>query len=130
MKELNSLGTYAEKKLLALINRLSAVMRTKTLDLQAIDAALLRLEGWSRDEDYLVRSFQFQNFAAAFGFMTQVALISENLGHHPIWTQDGAVVEVKLTTHSADGITHLDCTLAGKMNVVAHNMGLQPETTA
>ena len=49
------------------------------LDAGARDAALASLPGWDydADRDGLRRRFVFADFVAAFGFMTQVALLAE-----------------------------------------------------
>jgi 4a-hydroxytetrahydrobiopterin dehydratase len=48
--------------------------------------------------------------------MTRVALMAEKMDHHPEWTNVYNRVEVKLSTHSAGGVTELDIKLAKKMD--------------
>jgi 4a-hydroxytetrahydrobiopterin dehydratase len=43
----------------------------------------------------------FADFAEAFAFMTRVALIAEQLDHHPEWSNVWNRVSIKLCTHSA-----------------------------
>jgi 4a-hydroxytetrahydrobiopterin dehydratase len=83
--------------------------------------ALSRLAGWSvvAGRDAIQRSFKFKSFGEAFGFMTRVALIAENLDHHPEWFNVYNRVDVVLATHDAGGVTALDVTLADAMNTVA-----------
>lgn len=84
-------------------------------------AALARLDGWSAaaGRDALTKSYRFKDFADAFGFMSRVALTAEQLDHHPEWTNVYNRVDVLLTTHSADGVTELDVTLATAMDEAA-----------
>jgi 4a-hydroxytetrahydrobiopterin dehydratase len=85
-------------------------------------AALLpTLSNWSLAEgrDALQRTFKFADFATAFGFMTHVAIIAEKMDHHPEWFNVYNRVEVTLTTHDADGLSHRDITLARTMDAVA-----------
>jgi 4a-hydroxytetrahydrobiopterin dehydratase len=89
-----------------------------------IDAALAQLEGWSRDGNRLRRRFQFPDFAAAFAWMTGVALVAEKLDHHPDWTNVYGRVDVALTTHDAGGITARDVELAAAMNRLAGSRGI------
>ena len=48
-------------------------------------AALEGLDNWTLldDRDAITRTFQFADFNAAFGWMTQVAMIAEQMDHHP-----------------------------------------------
>ncbi len=88
-------------------------------------AALLDgLHGWSDvpERDAITRSFKFKNFNAAFGFMSRVALKAEKMDHHPEWFNVYNLVDVILTTHSADGVTELDATLAKFMDKIAGEM--------
>lgn len=76
--------------------------------------ALDGLPDWDYDEarDAIRRNIVFTDFAEAFGFMTQVALIAERANHHPEWTNVWNRVEVLLTTHDAGGLSHRDIELA------------------
>ncbi len=76
--------------------------------------ALDGLSDWDYDEarDAITRSIVFTDFAEAFGFMTQVALIAEKMDHHPEWTNVWNRVEILLTTHDAGGLSTRDVELA------------------
>ena len=85
-------------------------------------AALARLPGWSRadgERDAIRRTFRFKDFNAAFGFMTRVAIRADQLDHHPEWFNVYNRVDVRLTTHSAGGVTALDFRLAEAMEKAA-----------
>lgn len=73
------------------------------------------LPHWKHDtqRDAIERHFTFADFVQAFGFMTQVALAAERLGHHPEWRNVYDRVDIVLTTHDAGGLTPLDIELAG-----------------
>ena len=90
----------------------------KLLTAEERRAALALLEGWEESEGgkALQKSFRFKSFNAAFGFMTRVALIADKMDHHPDWTNVYNRVDVRLSTHSAGGVTELDVRLATKMN--------------
>ncbi len=92
---------------------MSPLTRLAHADLQK---ALKDLTGWSIQGDKLHRQFQFASFVEAFGFMTQLALVAESLGHHPEWFNVYNRVTIDLTTHDAGGITELDVQFAQKAN--------------
>jgi len=43
------------------------------------------MNNWKEENNALIAHFQFDNFSIAFGFMAQVALLSEKMNHHPDW---------------------------------------------
>ncbi|MCB1449194.1 MAG: 4a-hydroxytetrahydrobiopterin dehydratase [Nitratireductor sp.] len=83
--------------------------------------ALASLPEWKLSDagDAIVRSFTFKDFNEAFGFMTQVALHAEKIDHHPEWSNVWRKVDVRLTTHSVHGLSHLDFEMAKFMNAMA-----------
>lgn len=90
-------------------------------------AALSGLDGWSddADRDAITKTFWFESFDAAFGFMTRVAIRAESMVHHPEWTNVYGRVDVLMTTHSAGGLTQLDIDLAMFMDKAAAATGAQ-----
>lgn len=98
-------------------------MSRDRLDSAAIDEALSSLNGWVLEEGgaAIRKEFKFKNFSEAFAFMTRAALAAEKLDHHPEWSNVYNKVDVRLTTHSADGLTALDFELAKKMDRFAGN---------
>jgi len=77
------------------------------------------LPGWERRGDRIARSFRFDDFVSAFGWMTSVALVAERMDHHPEWRNVYSRVEVELTTHDAGGLTARDFELAEAMERLA-----------
>ncbi len=75
---------------------------------------LATLDGWRYDEQRraLHRHFRFGDFAAAFGFMTHVAIIAEKADHHPEWSNVYNRLDIWLTTHDAGGVSERDVELA------------------
>ncbi len=62
----------------------------------------------AREGKAITRTFQFQDFSEAWGFMSRVALIADRHDHHPEWFNVYAKVEVTLTTHDAGGLSVRD----------------------
>ena len=85
------------------------------------EAALAQLTGWSAAEgrDAITKTFNFNDFNAAFGWMSRIALAAAQLDHHPEWFNVYSRVEVLLATHDAGGVTDLDVTLAKLMDAAA-----------
>ena len=48
----------------------------------------------------------------AWGFMSRVALQAEKMDHHPEWFNVYNKVQVTLSTHDANGLSHKDIKLA------------------
>src|SRR3546814_4803588 len=82
--------------------------------------ALADLSGWVYDakRDAITRSFRFDDFNGAFGFMAQVALLAEKADHHPEWFNVYNRVDILLTTHDADGLSNRDVKLARKIDAL------------
>ena len=77
--------------------------------------------GWQMVEgrDAITRTYVFEDFTAAFGFMARAALWAEKWNHHPEWSNVYKTVTVTLTTHDVGGLSALDLKLARKMDQIA-----------
>jgi len=100
-------------------------MKQPKLQPAAIREKLGSLDGWvlKDGEAAIGKSFKFQNFVEAFGFMTEVALAAEKLDHHPEWFNVYSRVDVTLSTHDSKGLTELDFKLAAAMDKAARRGG-------
>ena len=84
-----------------------------TAKITPADAVAQLSSGWRPDgDDAIACSLRFEDFNAAFGFMTRVALWADKADHHPEWSNVYNRVEVRLTTHDAGGVTDKDLALA------------------
>jgi 4a-hydroxytetrahydrobiopterin dehydratase len=83
-----------------------------------VTQALSELTGWIKiqERDAIRKTFAFQDFVTAFGWMTQVAILAEKMNHHPEWYNVYKRVEVTLSTHDVDGLSQRDFTLAKLMD--------------
>jgi 4a-hydroxytetrahydrobiopterin dehydratase len=93
-------------------------MRAEKLNEQQIAIQLESLDGWTIQNGKLHRSYECKDFVAAFGKMTQVALVAQAMNHHPEWFNVWNKVTFDLSTHSVGGISNLDFELAGKIHQV------------
>jgi len=74
------------------------------------------LPDWSVVNGKLHRGLIFNTFVEAFGFLTQVALIAESMGHHPELGNVYNRVMIDLTTHDTGGLSSLDRELATRID--------------
>ena len=91
-------------------------MRPSKMTDEEIRNNLADVPGWEMIDGKLHRSFKFENFSRAFGFMTSLALVAEAKNHHPEWSNVYNRVVIDLNTHDAGGITALDFELAAAAN--------------
>lgn len=94
-----------------MVERLSEAERADAID---------GLPDWDYDEarDAITRTIVFGDFAEAFGFMAQIALVAEKMDHHPEWLNVWNRVEITLTTHDAGGLSERDIELADAIDAV------------
>ena len=80
----------------------------------ALAEAIAGLDGWSKVDgrDAIIKSYQFADFNAAFGWMTRAALRAEKSDHHPEWFNVYNRVDVTLASHDGDGVSTRDIDLA------------------
>jgi 4a-hydroxytetrahydrobiopterin dehydratase len=75
---------------------------------------------WKIRDGKLEKSFQFENYAEAVGFINQIADIADEYNHHPdIFLYDYKKVKVYLVTHDASNtITNLDYQISEKIDAM------------
>ncbi|MBL6649753.1 MAG: 4a-hydroxytetrahydrobiopterin dehydratase [Flavobacteriaceae bacterium] len=84
---------------------------------EQINFSLNQLDNnWKITENKLHIIFEFKDFKSTFNFMNKVALESEKINHHPLWTNDYNKLDIKLFTHDKGKITELDFKLAKIIN--------------
>jgi 4a-hydroxytetrahydrobiopterin dehydratase len=72
---------------------------------------------WTEENNQLSRTFLFRDFNEAFGFITRVALVAEQMNHHPWWLNVWNRVEIRLSTHDAGNVvTERDRKLAAAID--------------
>lgn len=94
---------------------------TQKLTDDEIAAGLEELEGWTLLEDRpaISKKFKFRDFPTAWNFMDDVAGYSDEISHHPEWTNIYNRVEIILSTHDVGGLSELDLDLAAFIDEAA-----------
>ncbi len=77
-------------------------------------------ELWQREGAAIVREWKFPDFRTAMAFANRVADAAEAANHHPdIHVHGFNKVRLRLTTHSAGGLTSRDFELASTIDALA-----------
>lgn len=77
-----------------------------------------RCPNWTCRDGALRRTVVFADFSEAFGFMARVALVAEQLDHHPDWSNSWNRVELAITSHDAGGVTERCFTFAERVDAL------------
>src|SRR4051812_14016245 len=88
---------------------------------EEIATNLAALGGWTRVEGRpaIAKRFLWSDFNEAWGFMCRVALVAEQMNHHPEWFNVWNPVDITLSTHAAGGLSRLDFELATAIERIA-----------
>jgi len=83
-----------------------------------VDTALADL-AWERTGDEIVKVHRSADFASSLAFVNAMGVLAEEMNHHPDVDIRWNVVTLRLTSHSAGGITALDIELARRIDALA-----------
>jgi 4a-hydroxytetrahydrobiopterin dehydratase len=86
-----------------------------------IDAVLAgpALEGWRREDGWIVKEFRYRDFREAMAFINRMARLADRADHHPDFTNHYNRVRVALRTWTEHGVTERDVALAREIEGVA-----------
>lgn len=89
-------------------------------DLLSDDEVRNRLpDGWEREGDEIVRTYEFDDYLEGVAFATEVGEIAEEEFHHPTIEIGYKEVEVRFTSHEEGGITDADIKMAELTNDIS-----------
>lgn len=91
-------------------------MSIQRLTEEEIARALKAHPQWERKGDAIERVLVFDGFREAIDFVMQIAPHADAADHHPEIFNVYNRVELRLTTHDADGLTQKDFDLAAKID--------------
>jgi 4a-hydroxytetrahydrobiopterin dehydratase len=81
-----------------------------------IDAFAAAYPAWSVEGNTITRTFIFEDFAEALGFVMRVGVTAERVFHHPDIDVRWNKVTLALTSHDVGGLTERDVELAVKID--------------
>ena len=84
----------------------------RLLTAEQIKERLIHHPSWRLEVVWLARDLQFADFEAAWQFMSHVADCAKQQDHHPNWYNVYSTVQIRLSSHDANGITERDFALA------------------
>jgi len=90
----------------------------RILDQEEISPLLRDHPEWTGGAEHLTRMFTARDFPAAITVVDKVAVIAEEMNHHPDIDIRWRTLRFRLSTHSAGGVTDLDLELARRIETV------------
>jgi 4a-hydroxytetrahydrobiopterin dehydratase len=93
------------------------------LDAQSVSIALEALDGWTGDPESITRTAQLASFPDAIAVVDRVAVVAEEMDHHPDIDIRWRNLTFRCATHSAGGVTGLDIELARRIDEIVRNQG-------
>jgi 4a-hydroxytetrahydrobiopterin dehydratase len=88
------------------------VLRAADVDAQLVARGL----HWARQDEVLARSVRRADFAQALAAVNAIGALAEAADHHPDIDIRWNTVTLRLSTHSAGGITEKDLALAAQID--------------
>ena len=91
-----------------------------------IQNRLEKLQNWSLEQNKIKRLFTCKNFKASIDFVNLIAERAEVMDHHPdILISNYNQVTITMTTHSENGLTENDFTLAGEIDHIVNSLSFE-----
>ena len=86
------------------------------LDAASVREAVAVLDGWEAGADAIMRTVGLDSFPAAIAVVDRVAVVAEEMNHHPDIDIRWRTVTFRCATHSAGGVTTRDIALANRID--------------
>lgn len=91
-------------------------MERKKLMAEEVEDRLGSAVGWRLEGDYLMKRYEFANFAESLAFVNRVGEIAESADHHPDISFGWGYAELRTMTHDRGCITDIDFALIEKID--------------
>ena len=91
-----------------------------------LSAELNDLTQWARRDQTIERTVTFPTFTAAISAVDAIALVAEELNHHPDIDIRWRKLHLTLTTHDLGGLSDLDIETARRIDTCVADQGATP----
>ena len=88
------------------------------LSMEDVAASLAELDDWAGDTNAITRTAKLGTFLGAIGVVDRVAVVAEEMDHHPDIDIRWRKLTFTCATHSAGGVTSKDITLARRIDEI------------
>lgn len=100
------------------------------LNPDALFKGLNELPGWDGTLEGITKTYRFPDEHAAQAFLDRVAVLSDEMNHHPDVTTEHSTVRLSLVTHSAGAVTQKDLDLAARIDTGEAHGDANPDNPA
>lgn len=94
-------------------------MAERTYSEQEVTRVLADLPAWRAERGAITRTFETEGWGTTLMLVNAIGFVAEAADHHPDLEVSWAKVAVRLSTHSAGGITDKDVALAREIERLA-----------
>ena len=94
-------------------------MAERTYNEQEAAHALTEIPAWRAERGAITRTFETEGWGTTLMLVNAIGFVAEAADHHPDLEVSWAKVTVRLSTHSAGGITDKDIALAREIERLA-----------
>ena len=94
----------------------------EVLDAEAVRRELAGLDGWTGGPSGISRTVELSDFPTAIAAVDRVAVVAEELDHHPDMDIRWRSVTFRCVTHSAGGLTQRDVELARRIDDILRGL--------
>ncbi|MEV4463092.1 4a-hydroxytetrahydrobiopterin dehydratase [Micromonospora echinofusca] len=93
------------------------------LTAEAVRDELGGLAGWSGDPAGITRTVELADFPEAIAVVDRVAVVAEEMDHHPDIDIRWRTLTFRCVTHSVGGVTQRDLELARRIDDIVGSVG-------
>jgi 4a-hydroxytetrahydrobiopterin dehydratase len=95
----------------------------RQLDADEVARQLEALPGWTGSTAEIRRSYTFLSFPTCISAVDEIAVLAEDMDHHPDLDIRWRTLHIVLSTHSEGGTTQLDIELAHQIHQAVSELG-------